>query len=277
MNVTIGPINTGVTPASLESTLNAGLPGDYEVDVTGSPGSTICDHAVMYDTELTFTKPWGRALPTMQVINVATPEADGFIEIRTKTQGIDYIVPVEDMPGLFRIGYTPTIKGMYDINVKIDGTDVSTDLVEGIEVTPAIEYSATTTHNISQVNEEGVREFYTIQLRDRFGNELDGAIADSSDLVVTMKGFTDDCQATPGESVSIPVDLVKREPYTDGIYTFTYWPTASGSYEISTKVLTKGGCSVHTTRRKICVTQCWPPRPTSTMTCSTILTGAMVY
>ena len=91
------------------------------------------------------------------------------------------------------------------------------------------------------MNKEGVTEWFTIQTRDRFGNELDSSIDPSSDLIVTMKGVVDECQVNSGSAHEIPIKILNRQPNTDGIYLMEYDPTATGSYEISTKIITSGG------------------------------------
>ncbi len=112
-------------------------------------------------------------------------------------------------------------------------------------MTPALEYAATSTHNISQVNVEGVREFFTVQLRDEFGNLLTGPLAPSSSLLLSMQGSADMCQSdsdssTPA-STQIPVNVLNSQPYTDGIYTMFYDPTVAGSYLLSVQLVTMGG------------------------------------
>jgi len=47
---------------------------------------------------------------------------------------------------LYGIGYTPTIAGTYDVNIRINNIYISTDLTSGVIVLPSMEYTATITH-----------------------------------------------------------------------------------------------------------------------------------
>jgi len=164
-------------------------------------------------------------------------------QVVPKIQVVDSMNVVPNTPGFYTIVYTPTVAGNYDINVKINGADLSTDLTAGIFVTPALEYAATSTHNISQVNVEGIREYFTVQLRDRFGNSLTGPLADTSSLRISMIGLADICQGDNGTTLAAEIELniLDSQPYTDGIYTMFYDPTIAGSYDITVQLLTRGG------------------------------------
>jgi hypothetical protein len=165
------------------------------------------------------------------------------ISVTAVDRAIDSIKTIPGLLGAYKVMYTPTIKGVYHLNLKINNVFISTDTYNGVYVKPALEYSATSTHNISQVNVENVREWFTVQLRDRFGNTLDSGIADSSAFMVSMTGSSDICQSDNGiqSPIEIPVVVEDRSPYTDGMYSFHYDPTIAGSYQMAIKLRTRGG------------------------------------
>ena len=232
-------VDVTATVDQFEDILNAGLEDYYQVSVS-SESTHICRNDTVIETTITFTSPTGETLPLIQVIRDVLITADVYPSI----QAVDSTTIVEGSPGLYSIKYTPTIHDLYDLNVRINGVDVSNDLTVGVEVLPALEYSATSTHNISQVNVEGVREYFTVQLRDRFGNELIGPHADDSQFVLTFEGDSDICQSDSQSgfvSSTIPLHILDDEPYTDGIYTMYYDPTITGRYNMSVKLLTRGG------------------------------------
>jgi hypothetical protein len=163
-------------------------------------------------------------------------------------QPVDDATIVEDHLGLYSITYTPTRAGVFDIFVQINGNDVATDLTAGIKVAPAVEYAATSTHNVSQVNIEGVREYFAIQLRDRFGNELSGPLDPLSSLVIQLNGRSDGCEIS--QTVVIPVVSSTALPVTNGVYNFWYNPTIAGNYLLSAGLITRGGLKGTYFRRK---------------------------
>jgi hypothetical protein len=238
-------LSTSTTVASFTSLLAAALQDTpYSVSVVG-PDRTlhICNSTdeTLY-TEITFDTPVGETLPIMQVINEASVKADVFPVIYP----IDSRAVVDATLGMYELKFTPTIAGEYDIYVKIEGVDVSTDLTTGSYVTPAQEYAATSTHNISAIVVEGVREYFTVQLRDVYGNEVAGPLESSSSFVLEMTGTSDECQSDEGSPTStvssiIPVSIMNREPYTDGVYSMYYDPTVAGEYNMSVKLVTQGG------------------------------------
>jgi hypothetical protein len=117
--------------------------------------------------------------------------------------------------------------------------------------THAIEYATTSTHNASQLATEDEREYFTVQLRDRFNNELDREfVSSSSQLSATLIGRADSCSNSMNNDnndiisdtfVSIPIDITTAYPNTDGIYSFAYHPTQAGSYNLSVMLKTEGG------------------------------------
>jgi hypothetical protein len=221
-------------------TRHAGLGFDigYNTTQLSSDDAFICSTGGT-TTTIRFDKPVSLALPTMHIVQIENLD----VWVTPVVDAIDSRELVLESPGLYKFTYTPMYKGLYDISVKISGSSVSNDLWNGVLFTPAIEYAATSTHNISQVNEEGVLEYFTVQLRDRFGNTLDGPMNPDSHLLVSMIGTSDICQSDVDKEgtvvgAEIPVEVLLREPYTDGIYTMTYNPTIAGSYELSVKLYT---------------------------------------
>lgn len=191
-------------------------------------------------TKITFITPIGQALPLMQVVNAVDVTASVFPLINS----LDSTMAVDASVGTYRLMYTPTIAGVYDLSVTLNSVSISNDLTAGVSVVPALEYAATSTHNISQVTKEGVREYFSVQLRDVYGNNLAGPMASTSSFLLTMQGSPADCQSDALDapvSTIIPVATMVREPYTDGSYTMIYDPTIAGSYEVSVKLLTRGG------------------------------------
>jgi hypothetical protein len=243
MNSTVSvDIGTGITVNEFRTLINHGFIGwsNYTVDVIGE-SANLCASTTASKNTIYFNDTWGAGLPMAQILHSV---GDVDVYVGPDIDAVDTTYEVWESDGLYTIQYTPTIAGSYDIAVMIDSTDVSNDLVDGVLVTPALEYAPSSTHNISQVNREGETEYFTVQLRDRFGNELDGPLATTSEFMVTMEGTVAQCQLDSGNdttATSIPVSVLDREPYTDGVYTFIYDPTTAGSYELSVKVLTRGG------------------------------------
>ena len=116
---------------------------------TDNLGANLCSPAGS-TTNFFFNSP--KSLPTMKILNT-TSNCDRACNIGVfpVVDGVEYVQVVDDSPGLFEIGYTPTVQGIYDVRVKLHGVDVSTDLSTGVVVTPGIEYSATSTHSMAQV------------------------------------------------------------------------------------------------------------------------------
>jgi hypothetical protein len=234
-------VSMDITVANFQTLMNTELAafGSYVVSVTGA--TNLCQASPAYLNVILFTTPTGATLPLLKAVNVIGAEAEVFIS--PSIDAVDSRSIVASKDGYYSIIYTPTIAGSYDLAVQIGLADVSNDLVNGILVTPALEYAATSTHNISQVNREGVREYFVVQLRDEFGNELISPLSETSELMVSMVGKSAQCQsdANSSDDVQIPIEVLYREPYTDGIYTMQYDPTFAGSYDISVKLATRGG------------------------------------
>jgi hypothetical protein len=227
--------------ATLQSDLNSLLGGRSSVILNG--GLYVCSDTTA-STELFVSSPSGRGLPLWTVIDSSSMSATVFPSV----QPVDDATIVEDHLGLYSITYTPTRAGVFDIFVQINGNDVATDLTAGIKVAPAVEYAATSTHNVSQVNIEGVREYFAIQLRDRFGNELSGPLDPLSSLVIQLNGRSDGCEIS--QTVVIPVVSSTALPVTNGVYNFWYNPTIAGNYLLSAGLITRGGLKGTYFRRK---------------------------
>ena len=241
MNDTIFMLDASLSVAMAKTVIQNSLSPGYTVHLNGS-SPTICS-AEGSQTWITFDTP-RHALPSMVIVDVKVPMHNLSVSIFPYVEAVDSISLVPGLPGLYRLDYTPTIYGLYDIFVTINGQDVSNDLTAGVYVTPALEYGPTSTHNISQVTRQGVPEYYAVQFRDRFGNSLVGGLSNTSRIMLSMEGNLDSCQndnTTGKETTSIPISVLPNAPYTDGIYSMSYTPTAAGSYILSTKLLTQGG------------------------------------
>ena len=57
---------------------------------------------------------------------------------------------------------------------------IANDLIDAVVVTPSQEYAPTCTHNASQVVTQGAPEYFTVQMRDMFGNALTAPMAADS-------------------------------------------------------------------------------------------------
>lgn len=120
--------------------------------------------------------------------------------------------------------------------------EVSNDLTNGVLVQHALEYGPTSSHNMSQVAEESVRQFFVVQLRDRFGNLIDDGAASSTMLSVSITGTASPCLDSGRQpSVAIPAVVSRSTPYTGSSYTVQYDPTVAGSYLVSMDLVTQGG------------------------------------
>lgn len=240
LNDTI-PVQSSFVGNDLSNAFNSRGHGRFSVTVvTAGAGTTVCGTTSAHTTRITFNTPIGEALPLMQVVNAVSVTAfvQPLINSLDSTQAVDASV------GTYQLIYTPTIAGVYDLSVKINSVSISNDLTARLLVVPALEYAATSTHNISQVTKEGVREYFSVQLRDMYGNSLAGPMASTSAFLLTMHGAPADCQSdalNAPVSAMIPVSTMVREPYTDGSYTMIYDPSIAGSYELSVKLLTRGG------------------------------------
>lgn len=234
--------------ASVFNTLNTSNSG-YSVNITVHPyGSTICGmtNNVAHKTVIRFL-----STINLPIIRVISGSANLVAAVYPVINGIDSIIATDVSTGKYRVIYTPTISGLYNLNIALRSTGVltpiSNDFSDGVLILPALEYSATSTHNISQVTKEGVREYFSVQLRDRFGNKLIGPMDSSSSFIVTMPGMTSFCQGDSGVSSVVAtsnmnaIQIMTREPYTDGLYSLYYDPTVSGEYDLSVKLVTQGG------------------------------------
>ena len=241
LNDTVVTLEATLTPRQVQDYLQKSLPPGFIVNVS-SNSSVLCSPLTPL-TLISFTQP-NYTLPTMIVLDVFSNSSTLKVRIIPIVNAVDSVSIVPSTLGLFQINYTPTFEGIYDVDVFIGNRPVSNDLVNGVVVVPAAEYALTSTHNVSQVNEQGFLQYFTIQFRDRFANKLQGPISPSSLILLSMIGTKDVSQAdnsTGSEVVEIPVSVLDREPYTDGVYTVTYEPTFAGSYTLSAKLLTVGG------------------------------------
>lgn len=235
-------ISSDISVRGLTALLSSTLDSTFLIEVTAIDAlasSPICS-STGSSSQLLVTKPSGTAFPVIQVDQIVGVVVD----IISVAHSVDSIVPVVGNPGMYEIAYTPTKAGVYDIRVMIDGVDVSTDWTAGVSVQPALEYGPASTHNATQVAVEGAREYFAIQLRDRFGNYLEGPIQNTSRLIASMVGERDPRAASSSDSISsvaVPVNLLTDGPISDGQYSMYYDPTVAGSYELSVKLVTRGG------------------------------------
>ena len=207
---------------------------------TGTVCSPTSSSSSSSSSTITFIQPHGHAFPLVQVRDVVNVE----VAVYPIVNSLDSSRSLNSTFGTYELQYTPTIAGIYDLFITLNSEAISNNLGAGVLVLPAGEYAATSTHNISQVNVEGVREYFSVQLRDIFGNSLIGPMDPSSSFSVTMKGVPHQCQSDhQGDVVTaeIPVEVLLVEPYTDGKYTLYYDPVIAGSYEMHVRLITKGG------------------------------------
>jgi hypothetical protein len=227
-------VQASTHPTALENWIN-----DFSIFTTltvqiVATDVVVCADSTKYIT-INITSPSGRTIPLFTVASAQGVNA----RVLPVVQPVDSISKVEEISGLYKVVYTPTIAGVYDLSIKIDGLDLSTDLTAGVEVFPAMEYAPSSTHNASHVAIQGITEFFTVQLRDQFGNDLILPLQSTNLFEVNLHGVSDQCQ-TP-KSSAIQVNILDNQPVTDGIYLFSYVPTVSGEYDLSVSVKTAGG------------------------------------
>ncbi|CAM6003542.1 unnamed protein product, partial [Sphagnum balticum] len=215
-------VNASSSVTSLETKLNSLSPGFLLVSLNSS-SQTICGNAGT-DTYIVLLSPWGQALPPIQVTNVV-----GIISatVYPVVDSVDSTSLVPNYPGLCVINYSPTHVGLYDVNICISGFNIATTL-SSVLVTPGVEYAASSTHNISEVSVQGDVQYFSIYVRDVFGNSLASSLSSTSSFAVTLTGITDSCQ--PRAAVNVTAVQLDNSPYTDGIYTFSY---GTGAYKMS--------------------------------------------
>jgi hypothetical protein len=229
LNVTV-QVDASWTATALQQALSSAfveVNSNFMITTVSNSSNYICGDFNESITYISFIQPSGVALPIIQVIQAINVQASVYPYI----QPIDSFTIVSESLGLYQINYTPTVSDIYDIFVTIDGIDVSNDLTAGIEVIPTLEYSATSTHNASHVSVEGIREYLTVQLRDRFGNNLISSLSQNSKLLLNLEGISDNCQLDSISGIinsSIPLTVLQIEPYNDGIYTIHYDPSITG-------------------------------------------------
>jgi hypothetical protein len=124
----------------------------FNVSIDPSGGNVCGNYNVStHSTIITLSSPTGRALPLFQVLNPSNATA----YVNPLIDGLDSASIVDAATGVYRLIYTPTIEGVYDLSVTLTANDgtvaISNDLSSGVLVVPALEYAATSTHNISQV------------------------------------------------------------------------------------------------------------------------------
>jgi hypothetical protein len=199
---------------------------------------------------------------TLPEVN-ATAAVGAVVKTYEVTKGLDFVRYVGD--GRYEVGYTPTVKGRYDMVVTIGGVEVSTDLSNGVFVTPAPARAAQVEHSCDSVAIEGVTERFTIQSRDAFDNTLDGHAR--GEYTVTLDGsathkasgfptaggagigFLGDAgvssEALWGEQglrsvVERPL-ITSLSPNTDGVYDLEWMPRVAGTYTFSANYTDVGG------------------------------------
>ena len=249
-----------------------------------SNSGKICGYNGTYvSTLITFLRPRGASLPLIEVVNYNPVNVTAYVS--PVVDGVDSVMAdPSGQPGLYTVLYTPTVAGAYnlqvpfpsfpptplrpsflpifspsirDINhnssftilalqVQMGSVSVANDLVDAVVVMPSQEYAPTSTHNASQVVTQGTPEYFTVQMRDMFGNALTSPMASDSSLVVTMTGVPASCGIDVADpSLSSPsivtVTTIDNTPYSDGTYPFTYTPTVAGSYVLDIQLLTRGG------------------------------------
>jgi hypothetical protein len=230
LNVTV-QVDASWTVTALQQALSSAfleVNSNFMITTVSNSSNYICGDFNESITYISFIQPTGIALPIIQVIQEINVQASVYPFI----QPIDSFTIVSGTLGLYQINYTPTVSDIYDIFVRIDGVDISNDLTAGIEVIPTLEYSATSTHNASHVSVEGIREYLTVQLRDRFGNNLISSLSENSKFLLNLEGTSDNCQSDSISGIinsSIPLTVLQLEPYNDGVYTIHYDPSITGT------------------------------------------------
>ena len=119
---------------------------------------------------------------------------------------------------------------------------MSNDLTEGVLVRHALGYAPTSTHNLSQVAEESIRQYFVVQLRDRFGNLIDDGAASGTTLAISINGISAPC-LNLGHQVpaTITTMISLSSPYSGSSFNVHYDPTTAGTFLVSMGLVTQGG------------------------------------
>ena len=171
---------------------------------------------------------------------VTTSLTGGTVTVSEKQKGGLIVYYSGGNTGLYHVGYVPTVKGQYDMTIKIDNVDIETDLSAGIWVYSAISSAIHSTHTATTFATEGVMEYFTIQAIDRFENELDTSIGADETFFAVLEGTADSRSGLSGDIVIHP-KMAEKYPNTDGTYQLEYHPKIAGNYTLSLTQRSAGG------------------------------------
>ena len=167
---------------------------------------------------------------------VTTSLTGGTIAVSEKQKGGLIVYYSGGNTGLYHVGYVPTVKGQYDMTIKIDNVDIETDLSAGIWVYMLypVQFILLTATTFAT---EGVMEYFTIQAIDRL-NELDTSIGADETFAVPKEQLI---QKWFGGDIVIHPKMAEKYPNTDGTYQLEYHPKIAGNYTLSLTQRSAGG------------------------------------
>ncbi|CAM9800578.1 unnamed protein product [Ectocarpus sp. 6 AP-2014] len=160
--------------------------------------------------------------------------------VREITKGIDSISYLGG--GSYLVEYTPVVAGKYYPVVTIADEEISTDMSGGVTVTPANASAVTSTLASDRVAFQGVPHFHSLEIRDRFGNLLDGH--------PTGGGFTATIIGTPDARAGVTQEhashvtiamTVSEETDASGKLSASFTPDIAGTYVMSNEFTGPGG------------------------------------
>jgi hypothetical protein len=206
---------------------------------------------------------------TLPEVNVTFTDS-AVVHTYEVVKGLDFVKYMGR--GEYQVGYTPTVKGHYDMTITLSDRELGTDLSNGVFVAPSEARAAQIEHSCNSVAVEGVAHSFTVQARDAYDNALDGP--SRGGLTVTLEGSSTARAsgfATAGEAgygylgsvvassssssltdlsswgetgfaslVEQPL-LSSSTPNTDGISRLDWVPRVAGSYTFSANYTDRGG------------------------------------
>ena len=192
------------------------------------PSARICSARTAW-TDLRFSA--AGAHPRFESSNAA-------VSSEKRIAGYDAITDLGG--GLVEVKFTPTVKGRYRVAVAYDGESIYTPFPGPFVVQPASVSAVQTTHTLSAVATSGVREVFSVQARDRFGNSLDGPLGKGARVFATVSAAPHPCN-DQGLDAETLVTSTTTGVVTDGRYTFAYTPLLAGNSTVDVVVETSGG------------------------------------
>lgn len=154
-------------------------------------------------------------------------------EITETEKGVNAITYDGSARGLFNVSITPTVRSLYDFNVKVLNQDAF--FPPYVQVHPTLASGPDSIHTAPAVVTQGELQEFFIYAIDEFQNQL------QSSTEVGTAGFVPTLIGPGGAADVYPVNISESSPNTDGIFQLSFLPRQAGDYVLSINRRQAGG------------------------------------